>query len=124
MKAFKDVLRELRISNNLTQDQLAKNLNLGRSRISMYERGEREPDIETLELISDYFNVDMNFLLGKTNMTTTVGYYVNDETRKIAQEIYDNKELTLLFDAAKDASPDDIKTVHTMLLALKNKEKQ
>lgn len=124
MREFKDVLRELRISNNLTQDQLAKNLNLGRSRISMYERGEREPDIETLELISDYFNVDMNFLLGKTNMTTTVGYYVNDETRKIAQEIYDNKELTLLFDAAKDASPDDLKTVHTMLIALKNKEKQ
>lgn len=122
MKAFKDVLRELRTSNNLTQDELAQKLNIGRSRISMYERGERKPDFETLELISDFFNVDMNFLLGKTNLTTTVGYYVNDDTRKIAQEIYQNKELSLLFDAARDASPDDLKTVHTMLLALKKKE--
>ena len=122
MKAFKDVLRELRTSNNLTQDELAQKLNIGRSRISMYERGERKPDFETLELISDFFNVDMNFLLGKTNLTTTVGYYVNDDTRKIAQEIYQNKELSLLFDAARDASPEDLKTVHTMLLALKKKE--
>ena len=38
----------------------------------MYERGEREPNFETLELISDFFNVDMNYLLGKTNKTTLV----------------------------------------------------
>ena len=34
----------------------------------MYERGEREPKFEMLENIADYFNVDMNFLLGKTNV--------------------------------------------------------
>ena len=33
----------------------------------MYERGEREPNFETLEVIADYFNVDMDYLLGKTN---------------------------------------------------------
>jgi transcriptional regulator with XRE-family HTH domain len=49
-------------------------------------------------------------------------YYLNDNTRKIAQEIFDNKELGLLFDAAKDAAPEDLQTVHTMLMALKSKE--
>jgi repressor LexA len=34
----------------------------------MYERGEREPNFETLEAIADVFNVDMNYLLGKTGV--------------------------------------------------------
>ncbi len=45
--------------------------------------------------------------------------YHNEETREIAQKIYGNKDLSLLF----DASPEDLQTVHTMLLALKRKEK-
>lgn len=51
-------------------------------------------------------------------------FYGTDETREIAQQIFENKDLSLLFDAAKDASPEDLQTVHTMLLALKNKEKK
>lgn len=66
MSAFKHVLRYLRKSNNLTQTQLANALDLAFSTISMYERGDREPDFETLEAIADYFNVSMDYLLGKT----------------------------------------------------------
>ncbi len=36
----------------------------------MYENGKREPDFNTLEVIADYFNVDMNFLLGKPDTST------------------------------------------------------
>lgn len=49
-------------------------------------------------------------------------YYKDIETQEIAQQIFQNEELRLLFDAAKDASPEDLKTVHTMLNALKKKE--
>lgn len=49
-------------------------------------------------------------------------YYKDIETQEIAQQIFQNEELRLLFDAAKDASPEDLKTVHTMLTALKKKE--
>lgn len=50
-------------------------------------------------------------------------YYLNDETAAIAQDIFENKELRLLFDAARDAAPEDLETVHSMLLALKRKER-
>lgn len=50
-------------------------------------------------------------------------YYLNDETAAIAQNIFENRELRLLFDAAKDAEPEDLETVHSMLLALKRKER-
>lgn len=68
MSKFSDNLKNLRKEINYTQEQLAKALNVTKSRINMYERGEREPNFEMLENIADYFNVDMNYLLGKTDI--------------------------------------------------------
>ena len=59
MGNFQSVLKSLRKSNNLTQEDLAKALKVSRSTIGMYENGSREPDYETLEAIADYFNVDI-----------------------------------------------------------------
>lgn len=65
---FKNRLRELRISRNLTQNKLAQELGIAKSTISMYENGNREPDFETLETIADFFNCDMDYLLGKSDI--------------------------------------------------------
>lgn len=129
MGQFQNILKSLRLAKNLTQDELAKQLRISRSAIGMYESGAREPDFDTLELIADFFNVDIDYLMGRTTKTTFIphatndSYYTNQETAKIAQEIYENKDLSLLFDAAKDAAPEDLQTVHTMLMALKKKER-
>lgn len=66
MPTFGAILRDLRKCSGLTQTQLADVLGLKFSTISMYERGEREPDFETLEEIADYFNVSMDCLHGKS----------------------------------------------------------
>lgn len=125
MGDFPNIFKHIREKSGLTQQQLADKLGISRSAVGMYEKGEREPNFETLELIADTFNVDMNYLLGKKPSTEIIPdtYYFNPETSKIAQEIYDNKELSLLFDAARDADPEDLQTVHSMLMALKRKEK-
>lgn len=57
-------LRLLRIRKGLTQKELAKELNLSDSTISYYEKEERIPNIEVLIQIADYFEVDVNYLLG------------------------------------------------------------
>lgn len=72
MANFAKVFKELRTNLKLTQQELADKLGLSRSAIGMYEKGEREPDFETLELIADFFNVDMDYLLGRTKLTTTI----------------------------------------------------
>lgn len=125
MGSFQSVLKSLRTAKGLTQDELAKSLKISRSTIGMYEGGSREPDYETLESIADFFNVDTDYLLGRTNKTTVIPerYYINEETAEMANKILHNKELRLLFDAAQDAQPEDLSTVHQMLLALKRKER-
>ena len=122
MPDFKEMLKYFRMREGLSQSELADKLGLSASTISMYEVGKREPDFETEEKIADFFNTDLNTLRGR-DTEHTEEYYLNAETKKVAQEYYENKDLALLFDAGRNASPEDLQTVHTMLLALKKKEK-
>ena len=78
MSNFQSVLKSLRKVRGLTQDELAKMLKISRSAIGMYENGSREPDYETLELIADYFNVDIDYLLGRTNKTTILPEHLSE----------------------------------------------
>lgn len=123
MGNFYSVLKSLRLSQGLTQDELAKHLKISRSAIGMYEKGAREPDYETLEIIADFFNVDIDYLLGRTTKTTYIpkadSYYLNEETQQIAQEIFENEDLKMLFDTTKDCSPEDMKKVISMVKAFK-----
>lgn len=64
MAAFNTRLRQLRHEAGISQNDLAKQIGVSKSSVNMYERGEREPGFETLEAIADFFNVDMNYLLG------------------------------------------------------------
>ena len=67
MAKFNERLKLLRRESGLSQQDFAKQLGTSKSSVNMYERGEREPGIETLEAIADYFNVDMDYLLGKSD---------------------------------------------------------
>ena len=125
MGNFQSVLKSLRKANGLTQDELAKILKISRSTIGMYENGSREPDYETLEAIADHFNVDIDYLLGRTNKTTIIPnhYYLNDETRQIAQEAFENPELRTLFKVARDIPPDRLRAHIEFMKSLKEQER-
>ena len=66
MSKFSERFKELRQSRKLSQQELAYYLGISKSSVNMYERGEREPGLETIENIADFFNVDMDYLLGKS----------------------------------------------------------
>lgn len=63
-------LKELRQSHHLSQHELADRLGVAKSTISMYEQGKREPSFEMEEAIADYFNVNLDYLRGKEDLTT------------------------------------------------------
>ncbi len=71
MADFANVLRLLRNEKGLSQQELALSLGISKSAVNMYERGERQPNFETLELIADFFKVDTDYLLGRTNAART-----------------------------------------------------
>ncbi|BAH06582.1 hypothetical protein CKR_1531 [Clostridium kluyveri NBRC 12016] len=70
-------LRELREENNLTQGAIASILNLTKANISKYELGRLQPNIETLKLLSDHFNVSIDYLIGVTNIKKVESNYLS-----------------------------------------------
>ena len=58
-------LKKLRKERKISQLKLALDLNMNQNNISRYENGEREADYETLIKFADYFNVSLDYLLGR-----------------------------------------------------------
>lgn len=58
-------LKELRIARGIQQKDLASTLGIGANTLSQYENGKREPDNNTLVQLADYFNVSVDYLLGR-----------------------------------------------------------
>lgn len=80
---FRTRLKELRIEKKLNQRELAEKLMIAPSTISMYENGNREPNFEILEQLADFFNVDLNYLLGKTDKTTKLIFETENQNQVI-----------------------------------------
>ena len=89
---FKDMLKILREERGLSQDELARLTQLSKSTISMYENGNREPKFETLEVIADFFNVDMNTLLDKKQPIMVLTQQEETHIKKYRQLDADGKE--------------------------------
>lgn len=81
MSRLSEMLIHLRKREGLSQQELADKLGLTRSAIGMYETGKREPDLETLERLADFYTVDMNTLTG-----TGRGELPHAEVREVLSE--------------------------------------
>ena len=65
MSEFKEVLKGLRIENNLTQKEIANIINVSERKYSRYETGDREPKIDTLIKIAEYYKIPIDILVGR-----------------------------------------------------------
>lgn len=101
-------------------NRLEQELGFARSYISKFKT--ITPSADKIQRIADFLGVSTEYLLTGAEKEPA-DYYLNDETAQVAQEIFENKELRVLFDAARDASPEDLKTTYDMLMALKKKER-
>lgn len=120
-------LRRLAYEHEKNQIQMSRELGINKATISSWMNGTRIPRMEKIDLLCRYFNVSRADILEPNNSSVRTdgqpnSYYMNQETAEIAQKIFENKELRVLFDAARDARPDDLKTAYDVLLALKRKE--
>ena len=79
---FSIIFQKLRTESSLTQDELAKKLGISKSTIGMWETGKRLPSPELYEQIADFFNVDIDYLYGRTTIRQRV-HYDNDGTEYV-----------------------------------------
>ena len=109
---FAERLKELRKMKGLYQGDIADILGVTRQAVSQYERGEREPSYEVLEILADYFNVDSDYLLGKENRST---YFIDPEVAEIADFLHKHPDHKTLFEASKKLTDEDLQFVIGMI---------
>ena len=119
-----EVFEQLLQKFGVTTADVCKATGIGQSTMSNWKNRRNLLSAKNAQLISDYFGVSVDYLMTGREKEGGEKYYLNDETSKIAQDIFENKELRLLFDSARDAEPEDLIAVHNMLLALKRKERK
>lgn len=113
MSYFSDTLLHLRRQAGLSQQALADATGLSRSAVGMYETGKREPDLDTLRLLSEFFGVDMNTLTSPESAQ-------NAELAELLEALRNRDEMRMLFKLAKDATPDDVRKAVKIIEALHN----
>lgn len=109
---------ELCQKKGVSQSEMERAVGIAKGSVTKWKT--QVPRSSTIEKVADYFGVSVNYIMKGENEE---GYYLNDETAKAAQEIFENKELRALFDVARDADPEDLKALHNMALALRRKER-
>ena len=117
------VFAELLAKFGVKASDVSKATGINQTVFSEWKKGKSTPKADKRQKIANYFGVSLEYLDTGEEKEGGETYYLNEETSKMAQSIFENKELRLLFDAAQDAQPEDLQTVHQMLLALKRKER-
>lgn len=88
---FGYILRNLREEKGLSQVDLAKQLNITSQSLSQYELNKRMPDIDMINRLANYFNVSVDYLLGRTEIKET--FY---KTKESANHPYTTSEINIL----------------------------
>lgn len=105
MKIFGERLKKLRSNRHMTQDELGEIFNppLAQSTIGTYERGVRQPSLENLIVISNYFNVSIDYLLGITDEERTVTTFKEENPQELREFLNQNN---ILFNGAELSDED------------------
>lgn len=124
MSSTANRLKEAMLIKGLRQSDLSEKTGIVKSAISQYLSGKVTPKQDKIFLLSEALSVSPAWLMGADVPMEkhTEPYYTNEETARIAQELKDNPNGRILFDASRDLSPEDVKIVLNLIKGLKAKE--
>ena len=99
---------------------LAKYMKVSSATISDWMHGKKMPRVDKLKSLANFFRINMSDLTDEADEKFQQDtYYIDPETAKVAQAIFDDSDLHALFDAAQDSKPDDLKMAADLLRRLK-----
>lgn len=124
-KIFSKNLNHYMEINQKSQTDIINDLGFNKSAVSTWCNGTRLPRMDKVEALAKYFGINRSDLIEEKDNAETSDepYYLNDETRQIAQEAFENPELRTLFHVARDIPPKRLKAHIEFMKSLKAQEK-
>lgn len=114
---FANALKELRKKHNISQKDLAREINVAPSTISMYEKGKRSPNDELLKAIATYFDVSTDYLLGHIRKNDNK----SDDMYDYLEKIRSDRDMKVLFELASKVNKDQLNLAIEFLKMMENK---
>ena len=118
-----EIYCKLRDKRGMKDADVARETGITKSTFSDWKNGRSSPKDAKIKKIADLFGVSVEYIRTGEETKESEKYYINEETAEMAQKLFENRDLKILFDAAQDATPEDLKTTYDMLMALKRKER-
>ena len=108
-----------------TRQEMCDALGVKYTTFTDWVKGNSYPRIDKIEMMANYFGISKADLVEDHNdmQQSEMPYYLNDETRQIAQEAFENPELRTLFHVARDIPPERLKAHIEFMKNLKDQEK-
>lgn len=114
-----EVFEKLCRERGFTTADIARATGINQSTFANWKKRRSTISTECGMKIADALGVSFEYLMTGVEQE---GYYENDETARIAQDIYDSRELRGLFSAVRHADPRTIKALHEVFLLMKRGE--
>ena len=112
-------IKELRNEHNITMKKLGEIVGVSESAISQYENGKRQPDIETLKVFADFFNVSIDYLLGKSDLRSPLDIPEHIEgIANLVLRMRSDDEFSDIINKINELSPEQLKAISTILSSM------
>ena len=120
-------LSSLRKERNLTQDEFAKALNIGKSTVAMYETDKRTPDAEMLKVLASFYKVTIDYLLdmpeNEANIQQVSDALQGDpELQAFWDMLKEREDLQILFKQTKNLDSKGIQQIIRIIKAIEDEE--
>lgn len=111
-------LRRIASDANKSQADIARDLRINKATVSSWMNGTRVPRMDKVDMLASYFNVTRAEIM-EEHTSEKKTYYLDPKTAQAAQDLFDNRNLHALLDAARGNSAENIKLATDLLTKLK-----
>lgn len=116
-----ETIKKLCKENGVTVTKLEREIKIAKG--SLCKVNTNKPSMEKVQKIADYFNVSVDYLMGAEEKEDSPVYYTNEETAKLAQEMFEDSDMRSLFDMKRNMPPERFKAHMEFMKNLYNQEK-
>lgn len=116
-----EIIKMLCKKNGVSVSFLEKELGFSNASISKWKKS--APGAESVKKVADYFGVTIDYLISGDSGEKSKGYYLNEETAKLAQEMYEDEDMRSLFDMKRNMPPERFKAHMEFMKNLYKQEK-